>query len=250
MATPIRVRVPSPGCAPSAIQPGGSCGNQPTRRADASQPRLPDTQRSFSDDVARRPPGWSAASWCGPAGRDRHRPYVVAIQATRIVAIAPGFLACRTQRSVAASQEMIALDSTLVETVSERVEIWIEGGHYALSQARTACCRLAGNAAWPPEAQGDLTLVVSELVTNACRHSSGPCRMSLEVSADAAVVEVWDSDPHIPTLPVPSSAPVSISDAAPACSGYGLGIVASLSKCLDFLPQDIGGKTARAVVVP
>ncbi|MGW2556564.1 ATP-binding protein [Streptomyces sp. NPDC001635] len=143
---------------------------------------------------------------------------------------------------------MIALDGTLVETVSERVEVWIEGGHYALSHARLACCRLAENAAWPPEATGDLTLVVSELVTNACRHSSGPCRMSLEVSADAAVVEVWDSDPHIPPLPAPSSAPVS--DTAPACSGYGLGIVASLSTCLDFFPQEIGGKTVRAVVAP
>ncbi|MFC5799043.1 ATP-binding protein [Streptomyces formicae] len=143
---------------------------------------------------------------------------------------------------------MTAVDSTLVETVSERVEIWIEGGHESLLHARTACRRLTRNAGWPPEAQGDLALVVSELVTNACRHSSGPCRMSLEASGHAAVVEIWDSDPHIPDLPSTSSAPPS--ETALACGGYGLGIVVSLCKCLDFFPQQVGGKTVRAVVVP
>ncbi|MEU9015063.1 ATP-binding protein [Streptomyces sp. NPDC048479] len=140
------------------------------------------------------------------------------------------------------------MDGPLIETVSERFEIWIKGGQGPLSQVRTACQQLTRNAGWPPESQGDLTLVVSELVTNAYRHSSGPCRLSLEVSGDEAVVEVWDSDPHIPALPSLSTAPPS--EAALACGGYGLGIVASLSKCLDFHPQEVGGKTVRAVLIP
>ncbi|MGW8955556.1 ATP-binding protein [Streptomyces sp. NPDC055709] len=143
---------------------------------------------------------------------------------------------------------MTRVDGTLIETVSERFEVWIEGGHQSLSHARTACQRLTENAGWPPDPQGDLALVVSELVTNACRHSSGPCRLSLEVSGDAAVVEVWDSDPHLPTLPSLADAPDP--EIALACGGYGLGIVASLSKCLDFFPQQVGGKTVRAVLVP
>ncbi|WP_353961747.1 ATP-binding protein [Streptomyces sp. NBC_01619] len=137
---------------------------------------------------------------------------------------------------------MGAVDSTFIEIVSERVETWIEGGHESLLRARTACRRLAENAEWPPEAQEDLVLVVSELLMNAWTHS-GPCRMSLEVSGDTAVVEIWDSDPHIPSPLSTSGAPASEDDS------YGLGLVNTLSECLEFLPHQIGGKTARAIVV-
>lgn len=134
------------------------------------------------------------------------------------------------------------MESAFIETVSERVEIWIEGGRKSLLRARTICRRLAGNAGWPPAAQEDLSLVVSELLTYACR-SFEPCRMSLDVSGKSAVVEIWDSDPYIPSPPSISALAASKYD------GYGLGIVAALTESLDFLPQQIGGKTVRAVVV-
>ncbi|MEU9480488.1 ATP-binding protein [Streptomyces sp. NPDC048191] len=171
------------------------------------------------------------------------------MQTTVIAAPAGPFLAlCALSDRQLPNGEMIALDDTLVETLSGRAEIWIDGRHESLSQARSACGRLVANAHWQPEAQEDLVLVVSELVTNACRHSPGPCRMNLEVSNEAAIVEVWDSSPHVPALPDPFTA--RACEEEPACSGYGLGIVAALSTCLEFFPQEIGGKTVRAVVVP
>ncbi|MFJ9821033.1 ATP-binding protein [Streptomyces sp. NPDC101151] len=147
-----------------------------------------------------------------------------------------------------AEDATLVKDDTLLQAVSGRAEIWIERGHASLSHARAACRFFAANFGWPSGAQEGLTLVVSELVTNACRYSSGPCRMNLEVSEGEAVVEVWDSDPCIPTLPAAFEDPSD--EAAPACSGYGLGIVASLADSLDFLPQEIGGKIVRAVVLP
>ncbi|MFI8219963.1 ATP-binding protein [Streptomyces sp. NPDC085932] len=130
----------------------------------------------------------------------------------------------------------------------ERVALWIDASHDALRAARRACSHLAGNARWPREAQEDLVLVVSELVTNACRYTDGPCRMSLEVSADTAVVEVWDTSSDLPALP--EALPVEPCAQSVTCGGYGLGIVAVLAQCIEVLPHETGGKTVRAVVVP
>ncbi|WP_443052678.1 ATP-binding protein [Streptomyces sp. NBC_00299] len=41
----------------------------------------------------------------------------------------------------------------------------------------------------------DLTLVVSELVTNARKYAPGPVPMHLRLDGDVVDVEVWDSDP-------------------------------------------------------
>ncbi len=135
-----------------------------------------------------------------------------------------------------------------VETVWERADVWIVEGHDSLSEARTLCRLLAGDAGWQQDAQDDLELVVSELVTNACRHVSGPCRMSLDASADAVVVEVWDTDPHVPEYP--SSITEPQNEFALSCGGYGLAIVASLCERLEFLPQGSGGKIVRAIYRP
>ncbi|MEU7038715.1 ATP-binding protein [Streptomyces sp. NPDC046237] len=45
----------------------------------------------------------------------------------------------------------------------------------------------------------DLTsLVVSELVTNACKYAPGPVLMELRISMSSVAIVVWDSDPIIP----------------------------------------------------
>ncbi|MEV6117476.1 ATP-binding protein [Streptomyces sp. NPDC052109] len=45
----------------------------------------------------------------------------------------------------------------------------------------------------------DLTqLVVSEVVTNACKYAPGPIRMDLRIAAARIEVSVWDSDPVLP----------------------------------------------------
>lgn len=38
-------------------------------------------------------------------------------------------------------------------------------------------------------------LVVSELVTNAVRHTAGPCGLDLELVEDAVEIAVWDTSP-------------------------------------------------------
>ncbi|MEU5091361.1 ATP-binding protein [Streptomyces sp. NPDC021356] len=46
----------------------------------------------------------------------------------------------------------------------------------------------------------DLTqLVVSELVTNARKYAPGPALLDLRILGDVVEVEVWDSDPVLPT---------------------------------------------------
>ncbi|PKW05671.1 Anti-sigma regulatory factor (Ser/Thr protein kinase) [Streptomyces sp. 1222.5] len=45
----------------------------------------------------------------------------------------------------------------------------------------------------------DLTqLVVSELVTNACKYAPGPVLLVLRIADGAVETEVWDSDPVLP----------------------------------------------------
>ncbi|MCS0604898.1 ATP-binding protein [Streptomyces sp. LP11] len=46
-------------------------------------------------------------------------------------------------------------------------------------------------------------LVVSELVTNACKYAPGPLLLSLRITGNAVAVEVWDS---VPVLPVARAA--------------------------------------------
>ncbi|MET8637886.1 ATP-binding protein [Streptomyces sp. NPDC004096] len=51
-----------------------------------------------------------------------------------------------------------------------------------------------------PERVVDLTqLVVSELVTNARKYAPGPILLRLRVAGSTVQVEVWDSDPVLPT---------------------------------------------------
>ncbi|MFE5829035.1 ATP-binding protein [Streptomyces sp. NPDC056488] len=41
-------------------------------------------------------------------------------------------------------------------------------------------------------------LVVSELVTNACKYAPGPVLMELRISTSSVDIVVWDSDPVVP----------------------------------------------------
>ncbi len=47
-------------------------------------------------------------------------------------------------------------------------------------------------------AMGMVQLVVSELVTNACKFAPGPCLLNLEMDQGAVQVTVWDTDPSLP----------------------------------------------------
>ncbi|MGW2490915.1 ATP-binding protein [Streptomyces sp. NPDC001606] len=64
-----------------------------------------------------------------------------------------------------------------------------------LEQLRTEWCAQVGS-----QADGELLLVVSELVTNADRHSNGPYILELEGTDHAVTVYVYDSSSTLPRL--------------------------------------------------
>lgn len=76
-------------------------------------------------------------------------------------------------------------------------------------------------------------LVVSELVTNACRHAPGPCGLDLELTAGGrlARVTVWDTSPQAPAPQPPDPGRVG---------GHGLEIVLAVSRHLHVEPRPQG----------
>ncbi|MGX7760405.1 ATP-binding protein [Streptomyces angustmyceticus] len=74
-------------------------------------------------------------------------------------------------------------------------------------------------------------LVVSELVTNACKYAPGPCLVELEIVGATLVITVWDSDPTLP-------------DARPAdperIGRHGLEIVLAVCEDFDVQREPVG----------
>jgi hypothetical protein len=63
-------------------------------------------------------------------------------------------------------------------------------------------------------AMGTVQLVVSELITNSCKHAPGPCLLDLEVDGDAIKITVWDSEP-MPVKVLPGPGRHRLTAAAP-----------------------------------
>ncbi|OQR63465.1 ATP-binding protein [Streptomyces maremycinicus] len=89
-----------------------------------------------------------------------------------------------------------------------------------------------------PARTRDLTqLVVSELVTNACKYAPGPVLVELRISARAVDVVVWDSDPTVPAAR--AADPDRIGQ-------HGLEIVKAVAEDLVVEQQPVGKRiTAR-----
>ncbi|MFD9042307.1 ATP-binding protein [Streptomyces bottropensis] len=88
-----------------------------------------------------------------------------------------------------------------------------------------------------PARTRDLTqLVVSELVTNACKHAPGPVLVELRINTHAVDVVVWDSEPTVPAARA----------ADPGRIGqHGLEIVKAVTEDL-FIEQEPVGKRITA----
>ncbi|WP_077797355.1 ATP-binding protein [Streptomyces sp. JHA26] len=81
-------------------------------------------------------------------------------------------------------------------------------------------------------------LVVSELLTNACKYAPGPSLVDLELAEDRVEVSVWDSDP---VLPVPAA-----SD--PGRIGrHGLEIVRAVCQTFEVHREAVGKRTTAVV---
>ncbi|WP_189980339.1 ATP-binding protein [Streptomyces capoamus] len=84
----------------------------------------------------------------------------------------------------------------------------------------------------------DLTqLVVSELVTNACKYAPGPVLLDLRVTGGVVEVMVWDSDPVLP---------VARAADAGRVGQHGLEIVMAVSQGFEAQREPVGKRiTAR-----
>ncbi|SFF90941.1 Histidine kinase-like ATPase domain-containing protein [Actinacidiphila alni] len=94
----------------------------------------------------------------------------------------------------------------------------------------------AGGTAVEEEAVEGAALVVSELVTNAVKHTDGPLGVDLCITGEAVEICVWDSSPARPVLMGPDPARIG---------RHGMEIVAVLCGGFSVTPR-AGGKQITA----
>ncbi|MEU1040584.1 ATP-binding protein [Streptomyces sp. NPDC005551] len=85
-----------------------------------------------------------------------------------------------------------------------------------------------------PRAVGMTQLVVSELITNACRYAPGPSRLDLRVVEGRLEITVWDGAPALPTPREPDPARIG---------QHGLEIVLAVCLNYDVQPAPAGKRT-------
>ncbi|MGW7461165.1 ATP-binding protein [Streptomyces sp. NPDC054797] len=88
-----------------------------------------------------------------------------------------------------------------------------------------------------PAAADLVLLVVSELVSNAIRHTSGPCTLRLALRSDAVDIRVTDTSRHPPQPRQPHT---------DGSGGWGYMLVNHLTTDLHIEPTPDGGKTICA----
>ncbi|GGY77055.1 ATP-binding protein [Streptomyces omiyaensis] len=120
------------------------------------------------------------------------------------------------------------------------------GGAIASARAFTADFLAAAPAAWSGPVAGERVelaqLVVSELVTNAIRHTTGPCRLLLELRRDALEISVFDSE---------AAAPVPRGHDPRRIGQHGVEIVVAVCESLTVEPAPEGKRVrARLSLLP
>ncbi|WP_030379185.1 MULTISPECIES: ATP-binding protein [unclassified Streptomyces] len=89
-------------------------------------------------------------------------------------------------------------------------------------------------------AMGTAQLVVSELMTNACKYAAGPCLVDLGLDADRVEITVWDS---APVLPVAKAAdPGRVGQ-------HGLEIVMAVCQSFEVHREPVGKRTIAAIAL-
>ncbi|MFE5794297.1 ATP-binding protein [Streptomyces sp. NPDC056503] len=116
------------------------------------------------------------------------------------------------------------------------------GGAIASARAFTADFLAAAPSVRPepvPDERVELAqLVVSELVTNAIRHTAGPCRLRLELRRDTLEISVFDGE---------AAAPVPRGHDPRRIGQHGVEIVVAVCESLTVEPAP-EGKRVRALL--
>ncbi|MEV6121178.1 ATP-binding protein [Streptomyces sp. NPDC052077] len=99
--------------------------------------------------------------------------------------------------------------------------------------------RATGGPAVSDRTAGMVQLVVSELLTNACKYAPGPSSLGLALVDGAVEITVWDSAPVVSPVPVARTADPG------RIGGHGLEIVTALCQSLD-VRRAPGGKRTTA----
>ncbi|WP_395366569.1 ATP-binding protein [Streptomyces sp. YH02] len=114
------------------------------------------------------------------------------------------------------------------------------GGAIAAARAFTADFLAAAPSVRPDPVVGERVelaqLVVSELVTNAIRHTGGPCRLLLELRPDTLEISVFDRE---------AAAPVPRGHDPRRIGQHGVEIVVAVCESLTVEPEP-EGKRVRA----
>jgi len=74
-------------------------------------------------------------------------------------------------------------------------------------------------------------LVVSELVTNAVRHTEGPCGVDLELAGQTVEITVWDTSPQLPVVMEPDPTRVG---------RHGMEIITALCGGFQVVRREVG----------
>ncbi|ANW21810.1 ATP-binding protein [Streptomyces clavuligerus] len=92
--------------------------------------------------------------------------------------------------------------------------------------------RARPGVAVPADAVRTAQLVVSELVTNACKYAPGPCLLELEVSRGVLEITVRDASPALPV--------VGAAGGPERIGRHGLEIVLALSESFEARREPVG----------
>jgi anti-sigma regulatory factor (Ser/Thr protein kinase) len=94
----------------------------------------------------------------------------------------------------------------------------------------------------PSQVVGVAQLVVSELVTNACKYAPGPCGLEVEITGTLLQITVRDSNPVLPVAQVPGPGRVG---------QHGLELVLALCEGIEIQREPVGKHiTARIAIAP
>ncbi|MFD8888864.1 ATP-binding protein [Streptomyces erythrochromogenes] len=120
----------------------------------------------------------------------------------------------------------------------------LTGDASSAGEARRGCLDLMRARGISPDDASSAAIVVTELVSNASRHTTGPCIVHVSVEHEIRI-QVWDSDPSTLKLPRNAAKLEPLDDLK--CGGYGLGIVAEIAKEFRSYPAR-SGKVVEAVI--